>query len=381
LVSALVVKPGIVNVPYEPGETVEFSIEVYPQITEDTVLNVEMASESAFPDNFEFEQRILVSPGQDYVAKFNLTIPDESYFTSFGYVTLGKVRITQVPYIQGGAIAATVSMKIPVKVDVPYPDKYLSIYVEDVFVDDSGESVELNAQLQQLGLYTLDEVTGYFEVTDGEDFSKTVDMGTINLMIPNVPEEVSVSISSHGMTAGRYDLYLHATYDGEEKSSNTADFVIAEKNVEIVDISPRELEAGIIDSLTLRVFNYWYEDYDTEIKLIVYDNERKIVTETDEMEYVLGAYLEKSVSMSLDLIDVAPGNYTLEATISYEDGEATKEFDVEVQQLELITVEEEYESITPTLILVIVFGSAILVAILVLIAIILLKDKKSSKKK
>jgi len=373
-VNALLINPAKVSIDYTPGEIEEFTVIVTNELVTESV--IEITVEGDYKEYFDFpSDKILVDALGSESVNFSLTVPE---FNTFGDVQFALIKFYLVPLKSSGDISATVAIKIPIRTNAPYPNKFLILKVDEVIVEKVGDLAELQATITNLGTEIINTVNGYFQITNDEGFNKKVEIESINYLFPDSSESISMSMSTNNMDMGLYNLVLYTEYDNEESFSNTANFIIAKKEIEILNITPKKLNSQIINTITLKTFNYWVEDLDVNIEVELYDG-TSLITKTNPNSFIFNAISEKDLSLSLDLKDIMPGDYLLKIKLSYDGIETTKEFEVEVEKYqgnEIIDFGNQN-----WIIVALIASSGLLLITLILLIILLTRNKEKKAKK
>jgi flagellar basal body-associated protein FliL len=324
-VNGLIITPGKLVIDYVPGEQNEYSVSIYNDNNEDIVVE---ASVDKYAENIVFEKtRIEFSAGETKEVDFQLTTPT---LTEFGTTKFMFIRFYQVPLV-ATQVGATVALLIPIETTVPYPERYLVVNVPDVNVNNPGDPAVLTASVQNQGMSVLQEVKGYFEVSNEAGYYQKIDGDkTLNLMFQNEKVDITANLDTTGMESGSYDLKFTASYDGLEAVSNVAALSIAKKEIGIISIDRTELGSGISNIVNLKVHNYWYEAMIVDVSVNLKQN-NEVKKTIPSGSYNIDAFTEDDLMMNLILNDVVAGDYELEAVLVSEEGITfTQSFDVKV---------------------------------------------------
>lgn len=356
--SALMVSPAKIVVDYEPGATEQFVLTVSNNNDYDNI--IEVSIEGEYNDYFEFsEEKVTLPANSNAEVGFTLTMPE---LEEFGTVKFDFVKLYVVP-IQTGGVGATVALRVPIETDVPHPAKFIAINVEEAIIEEVGDQINLEATMEHLGTEVIDEVNGYFEISNAEGFNQKVNIETQTLFLPGSTEIANSLLDTTGMEEGRYNLSLHLDYDGESRDSDEVSLVIAKLEIDILDVTPKELNEGLINTVTLTLFNSWIEDLDADIEMSL-----EGTSTNAQSSYSLDALDEKDVSLSLDLSKVSAGDYILNANVAYEGEEVSESFDVVVNEYKGTSGSDN-----TVLIAIIIIGGLVLIAIIILIIVVLRK--------
>ncbi len=342
LVSGLLISPAIVELEY--GEEAEFNLTVINDIGEDIVVQVSFESYEGkidYTDYFEIEDfgdnKIEVAAGTSKTLFFNMEFPE---MEQFGDVRFAVIRFFQVPLTQSD-MAATVAVLIPVETNIPYPDTYVKVELEEPGVVRKGDEILFSAVLTHLGQSVINEVTGNF-IVDGNGVLEEVAISPLSLFLPTESQTVQASYNTLEMEPGKYNLSLNLEYDGVSKESDVVKLIVGEENVEILDFNPKALNTNV-NTVTVTLFSLWVEDLIVDLSLDLLKDED--VVKTFELGgYTLPVNEEKIISGGMDLNGIMDGNYVVKVKAKIGEEIVTKDFDVTLTSSEIRSVPAEKEN-------------------------------------
>jgi hypothetical protein len=323
------VSPAILDLPYSETEPVEFEMTVINDDSKDIAVEVSYESYEGkidYKDYFEitnFESgRIELAQNERKTVHFRMNYPP---MESFGNVKFAFVKFYQVPSSLA-QIAATVALLIPLRSDIPYPPKFVSMNMPNLFYVKNGEKVNLNATLSSLGSETINLLLGHFDVAKG-DYLKEVEFETLESVGSGAVNVVSADFDTTGVKPGVYYLNATVNYDGIEKTLGGKKLIIGEESVEIIDVKPKEFVKGQINTVQLVLANLWAEDLSPEIKIDLV-KEGVFVKTYDLGKYTLPVSENKDIFYGMDLSGVPAGDYVLRVSLDLSGKVIAKDFDV-----------------------------------------------------
>ncbi|MBS3162309.1 hypothetical protein J4467_00100 [Candidatus Woesearchaeota archaeon] len=328
-VSALLISPAILEVEYK--DNVEFNVTIINDISQDIVVQVTFESyegKIVYTDYFEIEDyrtnKIEISGGESKILFFNMEMPE---LEQFGDVRFAVIRFYQVPLTESN-MAATVAVLIPVETNIPYPDTYVKIDLEEPGVVQQGDDIVFSAVLTHLGQNVIGEITGNF-ILSGENFQDEVSISALDLFLPSESQTVQANYNTLELEPGKYNLSLSLSYDGLTKDSNAVKLIVGEESVEILDFNPKTLKGNSVNTATFTLFSYWVEDLDVDLGLdLVKDG--SVVKSFELGGYTLPVNEEKTISSGIDLAGIYEGNYIARVNVNVGDVEITNDFEVTI---------------------------------------------------
>ena len=358
VVSALLISPAKVTLPYTPDGDVEFTIQVNNDIDRQIVVEITI---EGYEDSYEITNhdtnKLVIPPSETEDVAFKLHMPE---LEQFGKVRFTLIRFYQVP--EGNSqVGATVALKIPIETEVPYPDKFVSIQLNEPGVVTAGDVVELSANLHHLGLEIIDSVTGNF-IIEGEGYSKSIPFDPVELFLPDEQAEVSVDFDTENLESGKYDVTLLIDYDGESKQSGDELLIIGAQEVQISNLTSSTFTNVSTNDLGIIFLNLWVEDVTSDISVDVLDMSQNVVRSFDIGSYTLPSGVYKTIVSNLNLDGVTAGDYYLRIKSTTEGFQDSKDFKVTVIPK---PIEETTSKGSPNLILIGFGILALIVAVLV----------------
>lgn len=369
--SALLISPAIVEIEYD--DEVEFNITIINDISQDIVVQVTFESYEGkidYTDYFKIEgyetNKIEISAG-DYKTLFlNLEMPE---LEQFGDIRFAVIRFYQVP-LTNSDMAATVAVLIPIETEIPYPDTYVKIDLEEPGVVQQGDEVIFTALLTHLGKNVINEIEGSF-ILSGNEVEDEIPISALNLFLPSESQTVQASYNTLELEPGKYDLSLELNYDEVNKISDPVNLIVGEESVEILDFNPKNLNGNTVNTVTFTLFSLWVEDLVVDLSIDLIKDETVVKT------YEFGGYTlpvneEKIISAGLNLAEVYDGDYIVKVKAKVNDEIVTESFDVSILSSTLYAPEKENNWLLYTSI-------ALCLIALVLFIIYLIKRKKDEE--
>lgn len=307
--SALLISPAALDVEYEEGGQIEFDVTIINDISQDIV--IEMSYESYegkidYTDYFVAEgyptNKVPIPRGSEKTVHFTMTYPE---IESFGDIRFAFIRFYQAPFDSNADIRATVAVRIPIDTTVPYPNKYVKVEMSSYGTVAPGDTVALKADLTSLGSQIIQDLDGSFIIRN-EATEKEVPFDSgLTYFLQKETKTLTGSLDTAGMEAGKYDVSVFLTYDGEVKESDPVTLILGEEAVEIVDLQPDTFEAIPINPVTVTLLNLWVEDLSPSVSLSLVSDDGSTVQSSDFGVYTLPVAEEKSITGNLNLEDVS----------------------------------------------------------------------------
>lgn len=330
---ALLVSPAKVEfAQYSEEASEEFDVTITNDIDKDIV--IEMSYES-WEGKINYEEyftavgyennKIAIPAGESRTVHFLMEYP---FLEQFGNVRFATIRFYQVPILSDGSnIAATVAIRIPLETTVVYPEKYVKIEVEDPVITLPSADAEIHATLSNLGMSVLQKVSGNFILSKGEE-SFSYPFGDVLLLLQGESETVSAVIPAGSLDTGRYSVVTEVSYDGEQKVSSPANFIVGEKTVEILALKKDTFTAQSSDTITVSLLSHWVEDVDVSLGVDLLTLDGEILQSADFGSYTLPVAESKDISSGFSFQNYDVGNYQLRVRTTLDGIEVTKEFPI-----------------------------------------------------
>ena len=253
-VVAIAVSPPSQTLPYLPGESVEFSLNV--RNTAEIPLRISVAPEG---DQVRYVRLPAISerdfqPGEDYAFFFNVTIP-------LGIALAGQQRLTLTATegptsnesVQG--ISGFASVLAFVYVPIPFPHKYLSIDVR-VASFNNGELGGVVLLYTNSGEENLSAIrsTGSLFASDGALIT-TFRQPAFRLDTGATLQK-QVFLSGKDFTPGVYNLTVETEYDGVIAAPISTLFKVGHYAVTLASFT-REYKQNRINKIEIKLQNEW----------------------------------------------------------------------------------------------------------------------------
>lgn len=317
------------------------------------------------PDVFD------MSPGEVKNVKIYIDLPYE--FENPGqHVVL--IRAQEYPKNQEGMIGAVAAVRSVIKINVPYPGKYIE-YTSDIKHPSVGEKSEITLDMINRGEETINNlkvtilVLDSLEATDERDavgkYTKT-----LTDIEPLENLELVWNFDSSSLREGEYKVVFQLEYDGIQ-SMREAILRVGTKDVSLIDWTDTINLFNPINRFDTLIENRWNEKLDSVFAETTFFNSggSRILTIKTPSEPI-NAWDNTTLSAYLDSSKFNVGDYEAEIKINF-DGN-TRTYRQPVKFISEEVVEEEMKepmSLTTKLII----GAIILVILIILINILVMK--------
>jgi len=378
--NALIVSPAKQTSTYTAeGDVIYLTSHVQNDNLENDIIIQVSIPEKQYREYYDFysieADRFIIPAGETYSLNYSFTFPETE---SFGKVRMGTVRFYQVPYGSSG-IAATVAIRTPLDVQVPYPEKFLSLRLdkESYFISEN-EKFDVKATANSKGQLVIDEMNGKFVVEKDGSRLKEISVNKVSLIIPGEERTFMTTINSNGLTTGKYDVYFEAEYDGNKRYSPKSTLIVGGLRIDVEGIDPLVYTSGESTNMKITIFNYWVEDVNVDLDVEIY-NEENLVSSKYIGRYTLES-CSKEIYTNLDFTDFKIINYTLNVNTKLDNGSVqTFPFEIEVIEKE---VEEKNFNLMNNIALISNLALVVLILILIIALVIVFnKNKKKIKKR
>ena len=281
-------------------------------------------------------------------------------------------------YGQQGSVSARSRVVGRLRLFNPFPDKYLKVhqFTPDLFVAKQG-NMFVKLTVKNYGEKTINNVGGIVKI--GDSIGEVPLTTYANLNTGQSIQLFAEWSETEDVPLGYHPIQAFVNYDGLIAESNILNFNYGDKIVKVIDITPKEIESGIINAVTIDVKNVWNENIPYFASLSVIDYDKSVITESKSASTNAGPYNPSSVELFIDAKDLPIGNYKSIVTTESNGKPDEKTFDIKVipkkeGSLAGEAIKTDTESnFNPTIIIIII------VLIIIIIGVVYwLKNKKGS---
>jgi len=268
IAGAIGINPAKFNlIYYEPGLETQFEISVF---SDDPTEPIEIYFDGDLKDYAVAEPQSFIGEGVSIVT---LTLPETPLQPGPSVLYVGGIEKRG----EGGVIGGVASIKVPIRVFVPYPGKYLEGDF-DILDINVGEKTSYRLDISNLGtedLTVISTIELYEDDNDGEIvFSKTLEPVDLSSKTSfNLIEEIDTS----SLKQGNYFALATINY-GDEFLKINRSFRIGHFAVDIEDYDYL-FETGKINAFNVLVKSEWNSVINNVYAFIVITDEGKIVQE------------------------------------------------------------------------------------------------------
>jgi hypothetical protein len=237
-------------------------------------------------------------------------------------------------YGQPTGVSALASVAAKVKINIPYPGKYLEASLLEVSrINQAGQSVYFSINLISRGKEQINKITGLIDIYDeGENKTKIVAVPVTE--INNFPGLGSGTLYGEWITPqstppGLYRAEAVINYDGVELKQSRS-FLLGTPKLEITSIFPQELPSKEISALALGIKSVWNNNINFYVQLLTKDENGQILKETKSQNFDISPWTNLQANVFFDPSDLLEKEYTLEVILHYLDQETKKEFKIKL---------------------------------------------------
>jgi len=252
---------------------------------------------------------------------------------------------------------------------VPYPGKYIEF---DVRVD--------NAKVNEKIFFTIDGINRGNETIHEAQFIITIHDPAGNIvkslvtdkktMQPNEKAQFIGEWLASGVSPGRYNMVIEASYDGIRHKKNMA-FMIGSPNAKIVYVNVNPITNKAVGRITANVVSEWNERINGMSIMLSFKKEWATYQAAGN-SFDMEPFGEANISIFWDTADSdGPGKYEGLAVLKYLNNTHNATFQIEVVEAGLFGMDQQ----TTTMLLVIV------IAVLVAFPVVILFLRKRGGKK
>lgn len=320
LAFALGLSPAEKGISYSPGENITLTYKIVNNENRDMDIIVYPLGQLA--DYISFEQDIIHLNSEEPVKKIKAFInlpaglePGKNY---------GKIVIEEDILEKDSETGVYAKLRVisKLKVDVPFPDKYLRADIE-IRNKSKEKPLEISAKVLNLGKEDIEEVKAEFgifnkdqKVTDLKTDSESLSVGET--------KELLTTLNTTGYRQGLYSAIAKVTYDNQELEIGR-DFIVGDKNIEILDYTKYFIQ-GKVNKFDIEVENQWNKKIRNAFALVYIDGFEKIKS----MSYDLDPWQIRTITSYWDTTSVGLGDYDSNVSMNYENKSTVKSGKVHV---------------------------------------------------
>ena len=374
-VQALGVSPGRVTLRYVPNYVYTGSACFSPQNNP----HLKLSAGGEFADNIKF---LNVENNEFYAdqqcVEYSLKMP--SFIDKPGpHRTL--IYAQEIPEEVTGNIFVVVSVEHQIDIIVPYPGKYLEVWLSAKNVN-AGDVVPFTASITNKGNETVEEARGSLVVYDNNN--NIIDRLQTTLARSIETEQTRTLFAnweSGTYKEGNYHATVTVSYDGGANANATTNFKLGGLDVNLVDYSKEIILGGIKDFYVI-VDSIWSEPVKNVRAVITvynYSNNTEPLTNSETLTREIPPWGTETLRGYIDTSSLHLGTYDLKIDLFFEN--MSKEYD---RNLTLIKepVPPEAEKTKKglfgisTKVLLGALGVVLLIVIIILITLFIPKKRK-----
>jgi len=251
-----------------------------------------------------------------------------------GYIKAAEVFDEPRP----GFIKVTLEIKMPVRIFVPYPGKYLEFLSFKATNKEAGEEIPFEATLMSRGNETINSARGSIFVYDRYNkLVGSIKTNTVTDIKPGEKVYLYGAWDSGDYEKGRYHAQIIVNYDGL-KTNKTTNFKLGGLDVELLNYT-RKVVIGGIKPFHVLVESIWSEDIpNMRAEVSVLDNESEELTSFETLTKNLPAWGTTLLPGYLDTNPLNISDYKVSIILFFEN--LTKEYDGRISIIEEPSQEE-----------------------------------------
>lgn len=271
LVNAIGVSPGRTTINFEPGLQKDIEFTVFNNENKD--MNVVFYVEGELNETVKLYESISkFSPEEtSKVFKYNVKLPNEIKRPGGHDINIVAREVPISKAGSGVSVGATSAVITQLRIQVPYPGKYLEASIR---VSETGSDgpVTFIIPITNLGTQTIVRAEGIIDI-----------IGPTNEKVDSIKTEV-VSVESgqslqlkatwdtSKVSAGKYLAKLAVTYDGDVAHAETV-FSFGQVLIELLDIYVKDFKLGQIAKFNILVQNKYSEEIKDVFSTLDFFNE------------------------------------------------------------------------------------------------------------
>jgi hypothetical protein len=305
--AALGVKPSQTSMDFQPGLSSEHSFTIVN--SESRTLDVSLGAEGELSQYITLGQTSAsLQPGEEKAVTFTVSLPsDLEPGTREGYIRVTEQADGDCP----SCTSAVVSLLHRVRVNVPYPGKYLEGGVE---INQNPDRIYFSVRVKNMGQEDIEEASAEFVLSDYS--GEVLRTGTGPASMPSLDEkELVASFDPSDIEPGFYSLDTLVIYDSSALGMEDH-FKFGTPSIELVE-HEATMPLGGIRPISIRLKNMWNEPLSGSASISL-SNMTGAERPARTVPFELGPREEKLVQAYIETGGLAASAYTASLTLSFD---------------------------------------------------------------
>ena len=327
-VYAIGITPGRTIMDFEAGLEKEVQFKVLNDQGKD--MKVLLYVEGEFSKNIQIKEKVIEfkKDESEKVLSYKFKLPKEKIKPGEHITSIIAMEIPSNQSVNGTFIGATVAVATQLKIDVPYPGKYINgnLIINE---DKNKKSVNFYIQLKSYGTENVAKVEATIDVYD-QSGTKITSLKTNSVALPSGKKKEIITSWDKNFKAGKYTAKVSLIYDGIVDNFEK-EFSIGSEDIEFVGISVGDFRLGDIAKFNILVENKWSEELkNTYAQMLILDENQNSIDEFKSASIDILPLEISNLEAYWDTLRVKEGDYFVKLILHYLDKSLEKDFKIKV---------------------------------------------------
>lgn len=263
----------------------------------------------------------------------------------------------------GSGVSAIGGVIFPIKLFVPYPEKYIEILNFDIKNIKVNDNVEFRIYVASRSTQKLENVNAKIKIISSEKVFSELETNSISLV---TDEKNTLSVNwSANVEPGNYLAKAIIYFDGKETEVQD-DFRIGDISINIKEINHNKIKTNNIAKFNIMLESLWNSAIENVYIVATISDKNKNIAEIKSENFNIESWAKTEKQLFWDTKDIMPGSYSANFSIYHSEGKSSE------KQIKF-EVHKNYFQITPE--------TLILILVVIILLVILIYNIKKSKKK
>lgn len=316
-VLAIGVAPARITLDFEPGLKKDVTLKIINNEGKDFKALIRVKGELAQYVEIEDELVPIFSNENRKEINYEVSLPEKLERAG---THEAEIVIIELPITYGEkdktVVTATAGVISQLRVNVPYPGKYLearSLIVSEIV---EGAPITFTIPVKNLGEENLNNIHATITLLDSSN-QQITELTTNTMSMPTKSESKLVAVLNEPIGLGEYAAVIKISYDGKEKEFTQKVF-IGNIFIDIISVNVGKFTLGEIAKFDIWVENKWNKEISNVFaETKVMDDEGRQLTSFKTPSTDIEPKSKEKLEAYWDTTGVAPGLYNLNIALDY----------------------------------------------------------------
>lgn len=250
-----------------------------------------------------------------------------------------------------GGIAVGTAVESQIKINVPYPEKFVSMQFLAENVNEN-ETVDFEIKVKNKGILKINNLEAFVEVSDELNLIKKLKSEKYFLE-SNEEKTIPLKLRTIGLSPGKYYAKAYVVYDNINSKASSEEFRIGTQDIKLNNYT-NILSFNQINKAIFILENLWNTKIDKIYGIVKLKKNGKQALEVKTNEVLIGPFGTNELVAYLDTSGLESGNYQSEFAVYFSDRNKKFELEQIIETAPKKIEKKQYNTILITLIIIIV---------------------------